>query len=125
MGHDDNTYGTIEVIAGPMFAGKSEELLRRIIRLWWSEPPLCSILQLTSPVYVHETLCFVYSVSLCLVSVSLWRRQGLAGCGARRHTGTALCRQPDFGGPRRLYRGHAARPLGHAAHAAHLRVGAP
>ena len=25
MGHDDNTYGTIEVIAGPMFAGKSEE----------------------------------------------------------------------------------------------------
>lgn len=37
MGHDDNTYGTIEVIAGPMFAGKSEELLRRIIRLVYAK----------------------------------------------------------------------------------------
>ena len=33
MGHDDIIGGSIEVICGPMFAGKSEELLRRINRL--------------------------------------------------------------------------------------------
>ena len=33
MGHDDLEIGSIEMITGPMFAGKSEELLRRINRL--------------------------------------------------------------------------------------------
>ena len=37
MGHDDNNYGSIEVITGPMFAGKSEELLRRINRLIYAK----------------------------------------------------------------------------------------
>lgn len=36
MGHDD-VYGVIEVITGPMFAGKSEELLRRINRLIYAK----------------------------------------------------------------------------------------
>ena len=34
MGHDDINIGTIEVITGPMFAGKSEELIRRIKRIY-------------------------------------------------------------------------------------------
>lgn len=33
MGTEDYSQGVIEMIAGPMFAGKSEELLRRINRL--------------------------------------------------------------------------------------------
>lgn len=37
MGHDDATIGSIEMIAGPMFAGKSEELLRRINRLKYAK----------------------------------------------------------------------------------------
>ena len=37
MGHDDINIGTIEVITGPMFAGKSEELLRRINRLKYAK----------------------------------------------------------------------------------------
>lgn len=37
MGHDDNNFGSIEVITGPMFAGKSEELLRRINRLIYAK----------------------------------------------------------------------------------------
>lgn len=37
MGHDDLTIGCIEMITGPMFAGKSEELLRRINRLRYAK----------------------------------------------------------------------------------------
>ena len=37
MGHDDLNIGSIEVITGPMFAGKSEELLRRINRLKYAK----------------------------------------------------------------------------------------
>ena len=37
MGYDDKTGGWIEVITGPMFAGKSEELLRRINRLKYAK----------------------------------------------------------------------------------------
>lgn len=37
MGHDDYYGGIIEVICGPMFAGKSEELLRRINRLIYAK----------------------------------------------------------------------------------------
>lgn len=37
MGHDDINIGTIEVITGPMFAGKSEELIRRINRLKYAK----------------------------------------------------------------------------------------
>ena len=37
MGHDDLEIGSIEVITGPMFAGKSEELLRRINRLKYAK----------------------------------------------------------------------------------------
>ncbi len=37
MGHDDINVGCIEVICGPMFAGKSEELLRRINRLVYAK----------------------------------------------------------------------------------------
>lgn len=37
MGHDDVAGGSIEVICGPMFAGKSEELLRRINRLVYAK----------------------------------------------------------------------------------------
>lgn len=37
MGHDDLNVGTIEIIVGPMFAGKSEELLRRINRLKYAK----------------------------------------------------------------------------------------
>ena len=37
MGHDDINSGFIEVIAGPMFAGKSEELIRRINRLKYAK----------------------------------------------------------------------------------------
>lgn len=37
MGHDDIAGGSIEVICGPMFAGKSEELLRRINRLVYAK----------------------------------------------------------------------------------------
>lgn len=37
MGHDDLSIGSIEVICGPMFAGKSEELLRRINRLVYAK----------------------------------------------------------------------------------------
>lgn len=37
MGHDDLNTGTIEIICGPMFAGKSEELIRRINRLKYAK----------------------------------------------------------------------------------------
>jgi len=37
MGHEDNNSGYIEIITGPMFAGKSEELLRRINRLIYAK----------------------------------------------------------------------------------------
>lgn len=37
MGNDDINVGCIEVICGPMFAGKSEELLRRINRLVYAK----------------------------------------------------------------------------------------
>lgn len=37
MGHDDLEIGSIEMITGPMFAGKSEELLRRINRLKYAK----------------------------------------------------------------------------------------
>ncbi len=37
MGHDDIEIGCIEMITGPMFAGKSEELLRRINRLKYAK----------------------------------------------------------------------------------------
>ncbi len=37
MGHDDISVGVIEVICGPMFAGKSEELIRRINRLKYAK----------------------------------------------------------------------------------------
>lgn len=37
MGHDDIGIGCIEMITGPMFAGKSEELLRRINRLKYAK----------------------------------------------------------------------------------------
>lgn len=37
MGYDDINTGFIEVIAGPMFAGKSEELIRRINRLKYAK----------------------------------------------------------------------------------------
>lgn len=37
MGHEDSYCGYIEVITGPMFAGKSEELLRRINRLIYAK----------------------------------------------------------------------------------------
>lgn len=37
MGHDDINIGTIEIITGPMFAGKSEELIRRINRLKYAK----------------------------------------------------------------------------------------
>lgn len=37
MGNEELASGTIEVICGPMFAGKSEELLRRINRLVYAK----------------------------------------------------------------------------------------
>lgn len=37
MGYDDIANGSIEVITGPMFAGKSEELIRRINRLKYAK----------------------------------------------------------------------------------------
>lgn len=37
MGNEDYSQGVIEMIAGPMFAGKSEELLRRINRLVYAK----------------------------------------------------------------------------------------
>ncbi|MBP5694161.1 MAG: thymidine kinase [Bacilli bacterium] len=37
MRHEDKSRGSIEVICGPMFAGKSEELLRRINRLIYAK----------------------------------------------------------------------------------------
>lgn len=37
MGYDDILGGRIEVITGPMFAGKSEELIRRINRLKYAK----------------------------------------------------------------------------------------
>lgn len=37
MGNEELALGTIEVICGPMFAGKSEELLRRINRLVYAK----------------------------------------------------------------------------------------
>lgn len=37
MGYDDLSGGHIEVITGPMFAGKSEELIRRINRLKYAK----------------------------------------------------------------------------------------
>ncbi|HKL72755.1 MAG TPA: thymidine kinase [Candidatus Onthovivens sp.] len=37
MGHEDHIGGSLEVICGPMFAGKSEELLRRINRLIYAK----------------------------------------------------------------------------------------
>ncbi len=37
MSHDDILVGVIEVICGPMFAGKSEELIRRINRLKYAK----------------------------------------------------------------------------------------
>ena len=37
MRHEETCIGNIEVITGPMFAGKSEELLRRINRLKYAK----------------------------------------------------------------------------------------
>lgn len=37
MGNEELAKGTIEIICGPMFAGKSEELLRRINRLLYAK----------------------------------------------------------------------------------------
>ena len=37
MRHEETCIGNIEVITGPMFAGKSEELFRRINRLKYAK----------------------------------------------------------------------------------------